>query len=272
MNADLQRRVQRYGWDKAVDSYEKGWSEQLAPSQELLLEMADLQLGEDVLDVACGTGLVTFPAAELTGLAGDILGIDISGGMVDAARALATKEGVRNVRFERMDAECLDLPDRMFDVAFCSLGIMYYPSPVTALREMHRVLRPGGRAVVSVWGARQNCGWAEIFPIVDRRVRTDVCPLFFREGTGDTLRQSLTEAGFGDIQMSRISSVLHYESFADACAAAFVGGPVAMAYARFDEATKEQAHEEYRISIEPFRTGTAYNIPGEFVVGLGRRL
>ena len=84
-----------------------------------------------------------------------------------------------HVRFERGDAEALPLPDASFDAAVCALGLMYVPDPVRALCEMRRLLRPGGRAAAAVWGARRNCGWAEIFPITDARVASEVCPMFF---------------------------------------------------------------------------------------------
>ena len=64
MEAALQRRIQRYGWDKAAIYYENSWQQQLKPAQEKLLEMANLQPGERLIDIACGTGLVSFPAAE----------------------------------------------------------------------------------------------------------------------------------------------------------------------------------------------------------------
>lgn len=271
MHPDLQRRVQRYGWDKAVDHYERNWAAQLEPSQELLLRTADLQPNEEVIETACGTGLVTFPAADRVGPDGRVLATDISGRMVDAVRALVDERGIGNVSADRMDAESLDLEDGLFDVGLCSLGLMYYPSPAGALRELHRVIRPGGRVAVSVWGERTHCGWADIFPIVDRRVATDVCPLFFRQGTGETLRHTLEDAGFTGVRLERFSTILKYESFDDACHAAFLGGPVAMAYARFDERTKLEAHEEYRKSIEQYRAGDGYRISGEFVIGWGVR-
>ena len=67
MDAKLQRRIQRYGWDKAADLYEQHWQQQLAPAQNRLLEMADIQPSERVLDVACGTGLVTCRVARQVG-------------------------------------------------------------------------------------------------------------------------------------------------------------------------------------------------------------
>ncbi|MEQ1574242.1 MAG: dimethylmenaquinone methyltransferase, partial [Vicinamibacterales bacterium] len=114
-----------------------------------------------------------------------------------------------------------------------------------------------------------HCGWADIFPIVDRRVRSEVCPMFFQLGTGDTLGTCMAEAGLTNIQVDRLSTVLEYASADEAIGAAFVGGPVAMAYSRFDGPTKAEAHAEYLASIAPFQRGAGFAIPGEFVVARG---
>ena len=103
-------------------------------------------------------------------------------------------------------------------------------NPATAFAEMRRVLRGGGRAVAAVWGARGNCGWADIFPIVDRRVASDVCPMFFHLGTDDTLAETMRSAGFAGVEVSRLTTTLQYTSPDEACGAAFAGGPVALAY------------------------------------------
>lgn len=271
MNEKLQRRIQRYGWDKAVSYYEPSWAEQLAPAQERLLALAELKLGERVLDVACGTGLVTFPVAEAVGDSGAVLATDISEGMVVEARKMAADRGVHNIEFERMDAENLSSPDGEFDAVVCGLGLMYVPDPQTALRQFHRVLRSGGRTVSAVWGRRDQCGWAGIFPTVDARVESEVCPLFFQLGTGDHLRWEMEAAGFEDIRVERINTVLKYPTDEAALEAAFAGGPVALAYARFDERTRDEAHAEYLESIAPFRNGNGYKIPGEFVIAAGRK-
>ncbi|HMB70351.1 MAG TPA: methyltransferase domain-containing protein [bacterium] len=272
MKPRLQRRVQRYGWDKAADCYEELWGRQIEPSRRLLLERAALQPGEHVLDVACGSGLVTFPAADRVGPGGRVLGTDLSDEMVRRSSGEASRRGLAHVSFERMDAEELGVADASFDAVLCALGLMYVPDPVTACREMARVLRPGGRAVVAVWGERRRCGWADIFPIVDGRVNTDVCPLFFRLGTGDTLRFEMEAAGWEDVRLERIDATLEYADADEAVSAAFRGGPVALAYDRFDEATRASAHAEYLESIAPFRrNGSGYAIPGEFVVATAYR-
>ena len=269
MDARLQRRVQRYGWDRAAAHYEAAWQKQLEPAQRLLLEFAALRPGERVLDIACGTGLVTFPAASAVGPSGSVVGTDISEAMVETCRRIAGAQGITHASFQRMEAEALQFDAARFDVALCALGLMYVTDFPGAVREMCRVTRRGGRVVAAVWGQRARCGWAEIFPIVDRRVQSEVCPLFFQLGSGDLLANLMTAGGCARVQSQRLQTVLVYASAAEACMAAFAGGPVALAYSRFDAATRDSAHAEYLESIAPYRNGSGYEIPGEFVVARG---
>jgi ubiquinone/menaquinone biosynthesis C-methylase UbiE len=266
MEAKLQRRVQRYGWDKASGEYERYWRAQLEPAQTRLHALADLQPGEHVLDIACGTGLVTFPAARAVGSRGSVLGVDLSQDMVTRSTGLAATLGISQATFARMDAEDLQCEPQSFDAVLSALGLMYVPDPQKAVTEMFRVLRLGGRAVAAVWGARSRCGWAEIFPIVDRRVASEVCPMFFRMGTGNLLQQTMEAAGFSNTRVERIETTLEYATPEEAIGAAFAGGPVALAYSRFDNATRDAAHIEYLDSIAPYRHGDGYAVPGEFVV------
>jgi ubiquinone/menaquinone biosynthesis C-methylase UbiE len=260
--------VQRYGWDKASLAYERFWRRQLAPAQERLLALADIAPGAHVLDIACGTGLVTFPAARTAGATGRVVGVDLSQEMVNLAAEEARTLGFTQVQFERMDAEALSFDAASFDVVLCALGLMYVPDPLKALTEMHRVLRPGGRAVAAVWGARDRCGWAEIFPIVDRRVASEVCPMFFQLGTGDVMNSVLRTAGFDAVRVDRIATTLEYASADEAVGAAFAGGPVALAYSRFEAHARNEVHAEYLDSLAPYRAtgGAGYEVPGEFVV------
>jgi ubiquinone/menaquinone biosynthesis C-methylase UbiE len=271
MDERLQRRIQRYGWDKASDHYEPHWRKQLEPAQLLMMQMAEINEEDHVIDIACGTGLTTFPAAHATGPNGRVFATDISDRMIQAAAERAKSLGIQHAEFVRMDAEDLSVPDESFEVALCGLGLMYVPVPSVAVGEMFRVLKPGGRASAVVWGHRNKCGWAEIFPIVDARVSTEVCPMFFQLGTGDLLSTVFEEAGFEDVRSERISVDLHYDSEQDACGAAFIGGPVALAYSRFDDQTRSEAFAEYVESIRPYRKAEGYRIPGEFVSVSGRR-
>ena len=271
MDAKLQRRVQRYGWDKAARHYERSWQDQLEPAQTALLDMACLSPGERVLDVACGTGLVTLRAAALVGPNGTVIGTDLSEQMVATAGDVARTQGISNVTFERMDAEACLFDGDTFDAALCALGLMYAPDSEKAVGEMHRVLRPGGRVICAVWGLRSKCCWAEIFPIVDARVHSEVCPMFFRLGTGDALARAFASAGFRAIISKRLETRLEYASATEACEAAFEGGPVALAYSRFSESVKAEVRKEYLDSLSPYRQGQGYSVPGEFVVAAGTK-
>lgn len=266
MDERLQRRVQRYGWDLAAADYEPLWGAQLAGVQATLMAQAALRPGERVIDIACGTGLVSFAAARAVGPTGSVVGVDLSGEMVAAAALRARERRLPNVEFTRMDAEHLECADAGFDVALCALGLMYLPEPERALREMRRVLRPGGRLVSAVWGERAHCGWAALFGIVQAEVASEVCPLFFRLGQGDTLVRACVDAGFEQVETQRITTTLVYADADQACEAAFVGGPVALAWSRFDADVRERVRRCYLEAIAPWRDGAAYRVPGEFVV------
>jgi SAM-dependent methyltransferase len=146
---------------------------------------------------------------------------------------------------------------------------MYVPDMLKALKEMWRALNPGGRAVAAVWGKRDRCGWAEIFEIVDKRVSSEVCPMFFNAGNDTVLERYFASAGFSNIKTERISTLLEYASGEEACGAAFAGGPVALAYYRFSPGVKEEVHKEYLDSIRQFQHAGGYSVPGEFVICIG---
>jgi ubiquinone/menaquinone biosynthesis C-methylase UbiE len=271
MDARLQRRIQRYGWDLAAVDYESLWQAQLAEAQDALLELASPAVGERVLDIACGTGLVSFEAARAVSPSGHVLGIDLSERMIDAAERRARDAKLPNCSFSRMDAETLALPDASFDIALCALGLMYMPDPEQALREIYRVLRPGGRVSLAVWGERANCGWSALFPIVNAEVASDVCPLFFRLGQHDTLAHLCAAAKFEDVRHRRIVTTLTFADANEACDAAFVGGPVALAWSRFNDEVRTRVRSRYLDAIDPWRHGPGYRIPGEFVIATGSR-
>jgi ubiquinone/menaquinone biosynthesis C-methylase UbiE len=269
MEPALQRRVQRYGWDKAASYYENTWQQQLKPAHDSLFDFANIQQGQKIIDIACGTGLASFRAAAATGSSGFVLGTDISDKMIEIADNTAKENSIGNTRFERMDAEELKVSDGAFDVAICALGLMYTPSPLNALKEMYRVLKKGGICIAAVWGKRDNCGWADIFEIVDKRVSSEVCPMFFNLGNDNVLEKNFELAGFTLQKIKKIQTSLDYSTNEAACAAAFEGGPVALAYFKFPENVQKEACEEYLASIEKYKTEKGYAVPGEFIIAVG---
>jgi hypothetical protein len=97
-----------------------------------------------------------------------------------------------------------------------------------------------------------------------------VCPLFFRLGQNDTLARLCAEERFETIEQQRIAATLIYADADEACSAAFVGGPVALAWSRFDSAVRERVRARYLEAIAPWRDGHGYRVPGEFVVVAAR--
>ena len=271
MDARQQRLIQRRGWDRAATCYERFWQRQLQPAQDRLLESLALAPGETVVDIACGSGALTLAMASAVEPGGQVVATDLSPKMTAATATCASAAGVHNVSTRCCDAEALDC-DEEFDVAVCSLGLMYVPDPAAAVARMHRAVRPGGRVGLLVWGERSRCGWASLFGIVDARVSSDVCPRFFALGGPGALPTLLERAGFVDVAEARLCVALDYGDDSEALGAAFLGGPVALAYGRFDTDTRREASDEYLRSITPFRHDDgSYRVPGEFVVATAQR-
>lgn len=95
--------------------------------------------------------------------------------------------------------------------------------------------------------------------------------MFFQLGTGEALRMLFESGGLASVEMERLDTRLEYADDDEALGAAFLGGPVAMAYSRFDRPTVEEVHAEYLGSIAAYRQGDGYEVPGEFVVAVGRK-
>jgi len=113
-----------------------------------LLDVAGLQSGERVLDVACGTGLVTRRAAELVGKDGAVAGLDVNPAMLALARSVSPA----SIEWHESSAESIPCPDASFDVVTCSLGLQFVPDRSAAVREMRRVLIDGGRVAIGTPG------------------------------------------------------------------------------------------------------------------------
>ncbi len=145
--------------------------------------------------------------------------------------------------------------------------------PETARATEHTTARllPGGRCGIAVWGERNACGWRDIFPIVAARVKSEVCPMFFQLGTGANLVRLMEKCGFDNLRQETIEATLRYPDDESALIAVFEGGPVALAYSKFDDVTRANARSEYLESIAPYKTDHGYAIPGRFVIATGHK-
>jgi ubiquinone/menaquinone biosynthesis C-methylase UbiE len=171
-----------------------------APITQALVEDAQIGSHQMVLDVATGPGEPALSVAALVGPAGKIFGIDPIPEMVAAARRAADRLALRNVQFDVAFADHLPFPADTFDAVISRFGVMFFPSPVDALREMLRVLKPGRKLALAVWHfAERNPFHYSLSRVIDRYVDSpppapDALDAF-RFATLGKLRKVLEEAG-----------------------------------------------------------------------------
>jgi SAM-dependent methyltransferase len=159
-------------WNEAAPYWEKhrGVIERMfAPVTEALVADAGLASGQAVLDVATGPGEPALHVAGVVGARGRVVGVDVVPAMIAAARREQARRGLAHASFQVASAEELPLEDASFDAILCRFGVMFFPAPLEGLREMRRVLRPGGRLALAAWGrAGENPFHAVLAEILER--------------------------------------------------------------------------------------------------------
>ncbi len=183
-----------------AENYERHFVPAIAsPVSAELLRTADLQPGQRVLDVGCGTGLIARQAAESVGEGGSVAGLDLSPDMIAVASALPVAPGAR-IDWHQNDATTLPFPDRSFDVVLCQMTLMFIEDRPAALREMHRVLAPGGRVLITTPGPIQPT-----FELMEQAIVDHISPdlagfvrMVFSMHDPETHGPLLKDAGFDD--------------------------------------------------------------------------
>jgi SAM-dependent methyltransferase len=201
-------------WARAAEREEVGAS---ADAAGWMLGAADLQPGEQVLEVAGGAGRVGLQAAAAVGPEGSVLCSDFSPEMVRVARERFERLGVSNVETRALDAQDLKLDDGSFDAVLCRFGYMLMPDPRQALRESARVLRPGGRLVLAVWGSAEENPWlSTILGAVMAHLSAPPpepgMPGPFALGDPSRLRDLLAEAGLEEVRVDQLAVEQVYDS------------------------------------------------------------
>jgi SAM-dependent methyltransferase len=148
---------QRGIWDRYPEIYQREVDKRFIPVVQQVIRRAALSPGQHVLDLGTGTGSVALQAAPLVAPHGDVLAVDLSPAMLAAAQQRARAMGVGNVRFHEGRAEAIPAEDGAVHVVLASLSLMYAVDRAAAVREIARVLRPGGRLVAAVWSGPEQC-------------------------------------------------------------------------------------------------------------------
>lgn len=244
-----------------------------APWAPTLIDLASVQPGERVLDVACGTGVVTRPAAARAGRAGRVVGLDINAAMLAVARSLPAIEGAP---IEWLEASALEipLPEAAFDVVLCQQGLQQFPDRTAALREMHRVLAPGGRLAASVWSRIEGSpGMAALVSALERHVGLEAANnrrAPFALGDADELRGLLAGAGFRDVRVRTLVEAARFTSPEALVEAQLAATPLSTLGTLTDE-TRQAVARDVRAALRPYLHDGDFSVPMEAHVVLAGR-
>ena len=199
------------------------------PWAKVLLEGADLRRGESVLDVATGPGTVARLAAVRLGAEGRVVATDIAQPMLDIAKAKAPPGGAP-IEYLNSPAAPLAAATGAFDAVLCQQGLQFFPDRPAALREMRRVLKPGGRAAIAVWAELDR---NQIFAAFHAALRAtapdalaDLITAPFSWPSGAALKSAAEDAGFRDVRLSTPSLPMVLEGGVEQAVQSFAATPV----------------------------------------------
>ena len=245
------------------------------PWAPLLVSHAALHAGDHVLDVACGTGVVTRLAASHVGPNGQAVGFDLNPGMLARARALPPPEGAA-IEWKEGDAGALPFGDSTFDVVFCQLGFQYFPDRPKAAREMHRVLKPTGRLIALVWrGLTHSPGFAALAVALERSVSPAAAtvmraPFVFGDGT-EEFRSLLLQGGFRTVSISADVRMVRFASTEAFVRYQVSGSPLASHVAAVDDTARQTLVKEVSQAVQGYVNDEGLAFPIEGHIAIGRR-
>jgi SAM-dependent methyltransferase len=243
---------------------------------ERMLALTDPRPGERVLELACGPGGLGLAAAPRVAPGGQVVLSDVVAEMSANAGVRAQAMGLANVTTAVLDLERIDEPDGSFDVVLCREGLMFAADPARAAREIRRVLRPGGRVAVAVWGPRERNPWlGVIFDAASAQLGRPVPPPGvpgpFSLGDAGHLGAVLADAGLAGVAVSELEVPL--------CAASFeawwsrtsaLAGPLATILAALPAPATQALMDRLREATRAYETPAGLEFPGVSLVAVAR--
>jgi len=274
-----QNREDREEWRRTVFEVAKavapGWErwrarieETTAPVREWMIKELAPRPGDTVLELAAGAGDTGFDAAAIVGHRGRLISTDFSPDMVEVAERRGAERELRNVDYRVIDAERIELEGDSVDGVLCRFGYMLMAEPAAALSETRRVLRPGGRLALAVWGAPERNPWLSITArtLVERGhmpPQEPGAPNPFSMASEEGTRALLEHAGFTSVRTDEVPvrfaffDVDEYLSYATDTA-----GPAALVLRGLSEGEREAVRAQLKEAFAPFAGGGGYELPG----------
>jgi ubiquinone/menaquinone biosynthesis C-methylase UbiE len=236
-----------------------------------LLKLAGIAAGQNVLDVAAGTGNADEAISELVGPSGSVTVTDVSAGMLDEARRRLA--GFSNVSFAVENGQALTFSDASFDVVVCSMAMMMFPDHTKGLAEFYRVLRSGGRAAISVTANAERSFYAPIRKTISRYIPRDTSVPAYRYVLGDEgyLRRVFADVGFREVQTAVEVRQFPFETFSTFFDPIDQGvGHMGQEFVALPTDVRKLVREDVQRALEKL-DGGPIELPMEVTFGCGRK-
>ena len=239
-----------------------------APVREWMVRKLAPEAGQTVLELAAGAGDTGFEVAAALGERGRLISTDFSPRMLEAARRRGAELGLANVDYRLIDAERIELDDHSIDGVLCRFGYMLMAESAAALADTRRVLRPGGRLALAVWGPPERNPFFSAIAISlvqggHMPPPDPAAPGLFSMASPQRTRQLLESAGFGEVHTEdvavtfELASIDEYVEFISDSA-----GPIAMVLRGLSAADREAVRAQAQAALGRFAAGSGYRIPG----------
>lgn len=261
-------------WNAIADGWH-AWipmmREWYAPATDLMLDLARLDAGDRVLDIAAGDCDQSMAAARRVGSQGYVLAIDIADELLEMGAQLTRETGFQNVETRVMDGGNLELPDHSFDAVICRFALMYLPDPVSGLRGMKRVLKPGGRVSVVVYGVNGSPEFARAVSVVRRRIGLpEKQSPAHSLGEVAVLQQSLTAGGFGEIETHALNVPIRMASAGECVRYLQATSPTLKELTSpLSQAERQAVWDEVQAALTVFEGGQGFEINHKVIVAAG---
>jgi ubiquinone/menaquinone biosynthesis C-methylase UbiE len=261
------------GWEENADFVD----ERGADVTERLLALARLRPGDRVLELACGPGGVGLAAAPLVAPGGEVVLSDIAEEMTAIAQRRIEERGVPNATTRVLDLEAIDEPDASFDAVLCREGVMFAADHARAAGELARVLRPGGRVAIAVWGARERNPWLGVLlDSLSAQFGMPIPPAGihgpFALSDAAELERLLAAAGLRDVRVEEFPAGYRTAGFEEWWTrTSALAGPVANLVRALPGEVQEEIEDRLRAAVIPYETAEGLDFEGMTLIASARR-
>jgi SAM-dependent methyltransferase len=274
------KNTTREQWQETADAWYQ-WSptlkKWLGNATERMLDMANISMGDRVLDVAAGAGEQSITTAKRVGKSGYVLATDISSNILEYAKKVAQQNGLENIETKVMDGENLTLEDEKFDAVISRVGLIYFPDQDKALKEMLRVLKPGGKVAAIVYSTPEKNKFFSI-PVSIIRNRTKLPPPLpgqpgpFSLSSEAVIEKLFLTAGFINVKSELVDSPLQLSSASECVRFEKESfGALHQMLSSLSNSEKEDIWQEIEQELKAFESSNGFTGPCEMLVAVGEK-